>query len=322
MIGKHGSFGEIKDPMGVTEKKVERSGISSRARTMAGAGPTDLSHGSRGLPATYDHPGRWGPHKPCPSGRRVTISDTIRESFLEAREEKRHSERRMGTDMEDIVTLCEGACGKRCHLRVPAEASDEEVMSCRLGSKARRYRKRSSPKLSKKDGESAMEMTPGPVCWMFSALSDTEGDHTCYPSDGAGAERDFPAGRSHTAENPELAHDAELPRRLATTRVPRHAECGMMGPEAGRMNDHGTGETVMGRGVEWRAREGPPRDSWDRDGDGRHQHEEAREVASGDWAREDHCHCRHAKMPLFKGSISWRTPPVEFLRTRPSSTMI
>ena len=44
----------------------------------------------------------------------------------------------MGTDMEDIVTFCEGTCRKRCHLRVPEEKSDEEVKSCSSGLKARR----------------------------------------------------------------------------------------------------------------------------------------------------------------------------------------
>ena len=59
------------------------------------------------------------------------------------------SERRAGADMKDIVTFCEGSCGKRCHLRVPAEESDE-VTSCSSGSKTRRYRKRGSPKPSKR----------------------------------------------------------------------------------------------------------------------------------------------------------------------------
>ena len=221
----------------MTGKKVERSEIGGRARRMAGAGPTDLHYGSRGLPAAYRHPGSLGPHEPCPSGPRVTINDAIRELVVEAREEGRHSGRRLGTvdDMEDIASFCEGVCQKQCHLRVPAEQSDKEVTSCSSGSKARRYRKRGSPKPSKKDGESAMEMTPSPVRRMFSAPSDFEGCHTCYPSDGAGADPDFPAGRSHTAPNPELDHDAEreaLPRRSATTRVPRHTEFGMMGPEA------------------------------------------------------------------------------------------
>ena len=121
----------------------------------------------------------------------------------------------MGADMEDIVTFCEGSCGKRFHLRVPAEELDE-VTSCSSGSKTRRYRKRGSPKPYKGDAETAMEMTPSPVRQMFSAPSDSEGYHTCYPADDAGAEPDFPAGRSHTAQNPELAHNAEgQPRPLS-----------------------------------------------------------------------------------------------------------
>ena len=63
-----------------------------------------------------------------------------------------------------------------------------------------------------------------------------------------------------------LNHDAErevLPRRSATTRVARYSEFGMMGPEAGRMDGDGTGDTVMGGGEERRAPEGPPRDSRD-----------------------------------------------------------
>ena len=146
--------------MGVTGKRVEKSGIGDRARTLAGNGPTDLLYGSRRVPSAYRHPGSFGPHEPCPSGPRVTI--------VEAREERRHSGRRPGTDMEDIVTFCEGSCGKRCHLRVPAEESDE-VTSCSSGPNTRRYRKGGSPKPSKGDAEKAMEMTPSPVRRMCSA---------------------------------------------------------------------------------------------------------------------------------------------------------
>ena len=182
--------------MGVTGKKAETSVIDGRAHTMGGAGPTDLHYGGRGLPAAYRQPGSMGPHEPCPSGPWVSINDTIRESVVEAREEGRHSGRRLDTvnDIENIVSFCEYVCRKRCHLRVPAEYSDEEVTRCSSGSKVRCYRKRGSPKLSKKDGESAMEMTSSPVCRMFSAPSDSEGYHTCYSLDGAGAEPDFPAG--------------------------------------------------------------------------------------------------------------------------------
>ena len=143
---------------------------------MAGAGPTGLNYGSRGLPAAYCHSGSLGPHELCPSGPRVTINDAIRELVVEAREEGKHWGRRLGTvdDMEDIVSFCEGVCRKQCHLRVPAEESDEGVTSCSSVSKARRYRKRGSPNLSKKDGESAMEMTPSPVRRMFSAPSESE----------------------------------------------------------------------------------------------------------------------------------------------------
>ena len=137
--------------MGVTGKKVERSVIGGRARTMAGASPTDLHFGSRGLPAAYRHPGSLGPHEPCQSGPRVTINDSIRESVIEAREEGMPSGRRVGNvdDMEDIFSFCEGVCHTRCHLRVTAEDSDGEVTSCSTGSKALRYRKRSSSKPSK-----------------------------------------------------------------------------------------------------------------------------------------------------------------------------
>ena len=59
------------------------------------------------------------------------------------------------------------------------------------------------------------------------------------------------------------------------------------------MDGDGTGDTVMGRGEEWGAPGDPQRDGWDREGDGRHPHEDAKEVACGDTAREDDCHCRH-----------------------------
>ena len=76
--------------MGVTGKKVERSGIGGRARTMAWAAITDLHYGSRGLPAAYRQPESLGPHESCPTGPWVRINDTIRELVVEAREEGRH----------------------------------------------------------------------------------------------------------------------------------------------------------------------------------------------------------------------------------------
>ena len=67
----------------------------------------------------------------------------------------------------------------------------------------------------------------------------------------------------------------------------------MLGAEAGRRDGDGTGDSVMGGGEERGASGGPPQDGWHREEDGRHPHEDAKEVACGDGAREDHCHCRH-----------------------------
>ena len=79
---------------------------------MAGASPTGLYYGSRGLPAAYCHPGSLRPYEPYPDGPHVTIGDTIRESLGEARESRRDSERRMCTDMGEIVAFSERACRK------------------------------------------------------------------------------------------------------------------------------------------------------------------------------------------------------------------
>ena len=200
--------------------------------------------------------------------------------------------------MEHIVTFCEGSCGKRCHLGVPAEVSDE-VTSCSSGSKTRRYRKCGSPKPSKGDAETAMEMTPSPVRRMFSAPSDSEGYHTCYPSDDAGAGPDIPAGRSHTASNPELAHDAEgesLPRRAATTIDPRHTGDG----EEVTTDGDGTGDIVMGGGKERGAPGKLPRDL---EGDDRHPREDIKKAACRQAGSGDHCHCLHVDFLI--GSYPW-----------------
>ena len=173
--------------------------------------------------------------------------------------------------------------------RVPAEESDE-VTSCSSGSRTRRYRKRGGPEPSKGDAERAMEMTRSPVRRMFSALSDSEGYQTCYPSDNAGAEPDVPAGRSHTTQNPELPHDAEresLPRRAATTRVPRHRGDG---EEVARMDADGTGNTVMGGGEESVAPGKLPRDH---EGDDHHPDEDTKKAACGKAGSGDHGICHH-----------------------------
>ena len=55
----------------------------------------------------------------------------------------------------------------------------------------------------------------------------------------------------------------------------------------------GTCDTVMGGGEERGAPGDPPRDSRDPEGYGCHPHEDAKEVACGDTAGGDHCHCWH-----------------------------
>ena len=69
----------------------------------------------------------------------------------------------MGTNMEEMLTFCEGSCQKRCHRRLHAEES-EEGTSCSSSSKTRRNCKCGSPKASKGDAETAMEMTPDVQC--------------------------------------------------------------------------------------------------------------------------------------------------------------
>ena len=163
-------------------------------------------------------------------------------------------------------------------------------MSCSSGSKTRRYRKRGSPKLSKGDAKTAMEMTPSPVSRMLSAAADSEGYQTCYPSDRTGREPEFPAGRSHTTPYPELHHHAEresLPRRAATTRVPRHTGGGAV---VGRMDGDRTGDTINGGGQE---RGAPRKLSWDGEGGDCHLHEDTKKTACRKTGGGDQCHCHH-----------------------------
>ena len=172
-----------------------------------------------------------------------------------------------------------------------------------------------------------MEMTPSPVCRMFSAPLDSQGYHSCYPSDDAGAEPDFPAVRSHTAPIPELAHDTEqesLPRKAATTIVPRHAG----DTEEVRMDTDGTGDTLMGGGEERGAPGKLPRD---REGNDRNPHEDIKKTACRQAGGGDHCHCHHVDFligsyprlgndaPIQKID---KLDPLESLRTQPSSTKI
>ena len=75
------------------------------------------------------------------------------------------------------------------------------------------------------------------------------------------------------------------------------------GEEDRRMDSDGTGDTVMGRGKERAASGDPPRHNRDFQEDGRHPHEDAKEVACGDTTSGDHCHCRH--VDFVTGSYLW-----------------
>ena len=127
--------------------------------------------------------------------------------------------------MEDLVSICERRCRKACNLRSAAEDSDEACRSGSSGGRARRYRKRGSPKSAARDA-GAMDTDPSPVRLWESEHSEVY--RTAYepPSE---SETPAPIARSHTAPEPALKHDAEgleRPARAQTAPVPRHT-----GPE-------------------------------------------------------------------------------------------
>ena len=61
--------------------------------------------------------------------------------------------------MEDLVSMCERRCRKACNLRSAAEDSEEACHSGSSGGRARRYRKRGSPKSAARDA-GAMDTDP------------------------------------------------------------------------------------------------------------------------------------------------------------------
>ena len=90
--------------------------------------------------------------------------------------------------MEDLVSMCERRCRKACNLRSAAENSDEACHSGSSGGRARRYRKRGSPKSATRDA-GAMDTDPSPV-----RLWESEG-HTRADRQGAYSPRARPAAR-------------------------------------------------------------------------------------------------------------------------------
>ena len=151
-------------------------------RGIAGAGPgRDLLYGSREVPAPYRRTGDLGPHEPCPRTPRVRIIESVESTpDWEAREEQRCSERRAlaghGLDMGDLASMCERQCRKACNLRSAAEGLEETGSNGR----ARRYRKRGSPKPAAET--KALETDPSPVRLWSAADSEghSEGYRTAY----------------------------------------------------------------------------------------------------------------------------------------------
>ena len=141
--------------------------------------------------------------------------------------------------MEDLVSMCERRCRKACNLRSAAEDAEEACHSGSSGGRARRYRKRGSPKPAAGDA-GAMDTDPSPVrLWESEGHSD--GYRTCFPSESE--EMPAPTARAHTAPEPALKHDAEgleRPARARRAPVPRHT-----GPDMDAI-----GDTPMGDGSE------------------------------------------------------------------------
>ena len=126
--------------------------------------------------------------------------------------------------MEDLVSMCERRCRKACNLRSAAEDSEEACHSGSSGGRARRYRKRGSPKPAAGDA-GAMDTDPSPVRLWDSEHS--EGYGTAYEQPSESEETARPPTRANTAPEPSLEHDAEAlerPARARTAPVARHTE--------------------------------------------------------------------------------------------------
>ena len=109
--------------------------------------------------------------------------------------------------MEDLVSMCERRCRKACNLRSAAEDSDEACHSGSSGGRARRYRKRGSPKSAARDA-GAMDTDPSPVR-LWESEEHSEGYRTAYEPPSESEETARPPKRANTAPEPSLEHDAE-----------------------------------------------------------------------------------------------------------------
>ena len=123
--------------------------------------------------------------------------------------------------MEDLASMCERQCRKACNLRSAAEELEETGSNGR----ARRYRKRGSPKPATE--ARGMETDPSPVRLWSAADSEgySDGYRTAFSSESEEMAR--PPTRANTAPETSLEHDAEAlerPTRARTAPVARHME--------------------------------------------------------------------------------------------------
>ena len=127
--------------------------------------------------------------------------------------------------MEDLVSMCERRCRKAGNLRSAAEDPEETCHSGSSGGRARRYRKRRSPKPAAGDAR-AMDTDPSPVR-LWDSEGHSEGYRTAHEQPSESEETARPPTRANTAPEPSLEHDAEAlerPARAKTAPVARHTE--------------------------------------------------------------------------------------------------
>ena len=171
--------------------------------------------------------------------------------------------------MEDLVSMCERRCRKACNLRPAAEDSEEACHSGSSGGRARRYRKRGSPKSAARDA-GAMDTYPSPVR-LWESEGHSEGYRTAYEQPSESEETARPSTRANTAPDPSLEHDAEAferPARARTAPVARHTE-----PRRDSMGDTPMAEETEAPGTAGRA---------------------------GPGGRHAECHCEHVSFLMGK----------------------
>ena len=166
--------------------------------------------------------------------------------------------------MEDLVTMCERRCRKACNLRSAAEDSEEACHSGSSGGRARRYRKRGSPKSAARDA-GAMDTDPSLVR-LWESEGHSEGYPTAYEQPLESEETARPPTRANTAPEPSLA--LERPARARTAPVARHTE-----PPRASMGDTPMAEESEAPGTAGRA---------------------------GPGGRHAECHCEHVSFLMGK----------------------